>query len=90
MKTAINWLIDEFFLKNDIEITQETNPALFEVIQQAKEMFEQQIIDANFRGIKLGWKDAVDEFKNKKGMINKSTSELAEQYYKEIFKTDKG
>lgn len=74
MKTAVEWFYQRI-LANDIK----------EVFEQAKEMEKQQIIEANQRGIELGWLDAVNEFKNNKGMINKSTIELAEQYYNETF-----
>ena len=57
-----------------------------EIINKAKEMEKEQIIKSNYDGIKFGWEDAINEFKSKVGMINKSTEELSEQYYNETFK----
>ena len=48
---------------------------------------KEDVIEANYSGIKLGWKDAVNEFKYPtKVMIPKSTDALAEQYYNETHK----
>jgi hypothetical protein len=48
MKTAVEWLVNEFFTKNGMQVTKESNPALFEVVEQAKAMEkEQKCIFAN-------------------------------------------
>lgn len=60
------------------------------VIEAYREKYKhtkEDVIEANYRGIKLGWKDAVNEFKDPtKVMIPKSTDALAEQYYNETHK----
>ncbi len=44
-QTAVEWLVNEFFTKNGMQVTKESNPALFEVVEQAKEMDREQKID---------------------------------------------
>jgi len=43
MKTAVEWLENEFFTKNGMQVTKESNPALFEVVEQAKAMEKEQM-----------------------------------------------
>ena len=81
MKTAVQIAIENV----DQCLNSEDIKAMLEGLL---ELEKQQIIEANFNGIEIGWKDARDEFVNRKGMINKSTSELAEQYYNETFNHD--
>jgi len=57
MKTAVEFLVEQLA---DNGILHSSD------IAKAKEMEKQQIIEANKRGIELGWLDAVNEFKNNK------------------------
>jgi hypothetical protein len=67
-QTAVEWLVEEFKEK----LTGNNLPNwVLDVIQQAKEMEKQQIINANNRG----WKVARE-----------SIYELGEQYYNKTFK----
>jgi hypothetical protein len=77
MKTAVEWLFENLDLTGGSEALETLNKAL--------KMEKEQIIKSNYDGIKFGWEDAINEFKSKVGMINKSTEELSEQYYTETF-----
>jgi hypothetical protein len=45
-QTAVNFLIEQMFVKSGIEVTKDNNPDLFDLFDQALEMERQQIIDA--------------------------------------------
>lgn len=76
MKTAVEWLEKEIKNKFDFTIYNK----LFELLEQAKEMFEQQIIDAYESGIEEGkMRELSEEY-------NLERYENAEQYYNETFK----
>lgn len=58
MKTAVEWLINELFNESTVVVTKENNPALFEVIEQAKQMEKEQIVYAyNYTVLNLRTKD---------------------------------
>ena len=48
-QTAVNFLIEQMFLKSGIEVTKDNNPDLFDLFNQAIEMERQQIIDIDYR-----------------------------------------
>jgi hypothetical protein len=70
MKTAVEWLIQQLFGDNEIIGCSD------ELLNQANEMFEQQIIDAHLKG----QREDID-------FINEAKQE-AEQYYNETFKSE--
>jgi predicted anti-sigma-YlaC factor YlaD len=70
MKTAVEWLVEQL----DVE-TVLTRRQLSDVINQAKEMEKEQIVDAHFEG-------QCDETEG-------YPKEIAEQYYNETFKQQK-
>ena len=75
MKTAVEWLVEQ------MKLDELFNADYF--IDQAKEMFEQQIIDAYECGSENGYElakndDFVEGFKVKK----------ADEYYNEIYKSE--
>ena len=45
-QTAVNFLIEQMFVKSGIEVTKDNNPDLFDLFDQALAMERQQIIDA--------------------------------------------
>lgn len=71
MKTAVEWLINELFNESTVVVTKENNPALFEVIEQAKAMEKEQIEEAYLNG-----------FVERQFSIDCK----AEQYYNETYK----
>ena len=76
MKTAVEWLEKEFV---KLEVTIGVHGVMYEIIEQAKEMEKEQIIDAFDEGKSDGYKTAREWDE----MILWST---AEQYYNETFK----
>jgi hypothetical protein len=48
-QTAVNFLIEQMFVKSGIEVTKDNNPDLFDLFDQAIEMERQQIIDIDHR-----------------------------------------
>ena len=69
-QTAVNFLIEQMFVKSGIEVTKDNNPDLFDLFDQAKAMERQQIIDA--------WIDG-------EGYDCIAASPQAEQYYTQTF-----
>jgi hypothetical protein len=69
-KTAVNFLIEQMFVKSGIEVTKENNPDLFELFNQAKAMEKEQIIDSFFSG-----------YNYEGGQLE----EKSEQYYNQTF-----
>ena len=63
--TAVEWLVEQFDLTSD-------SPIIKNVIEQAKEMEKQQIIDTYIEGSIYS---------------DSNTIKMAEQYYNETFKT---
>lgn len=58
MKTAVEWLVTELFNESTVVVTKENNPALFEVIEKAKQMEKEQIVHAyNYTVLNLRTKD---------------------------------
>jgi hypothetical protein len=72
MKTAVEWLLEQL----DVE-TVLTRRQLSNVINQAKEMEKEQIIEAHFNGCETG-----EMFNNE----NRAFITDSEQYYNETFK----
>jgi hypothetical protein len=72
--SAVDWLIDELFVKHDLPIDKESNPALFNLLEQAKKMFEQQIENAFNAGFDDGC-GFTEDMKYKDG----------EKYYNETY-----
>jgi hypothetical protein len=48
-QTAVNFLIEQMFVKSGIQVTKDNNPDLFDLFDQALEMERQQIIDIDYR-----------------------------------------
>jgi hypothetical protein len=48
-QTAVNFLIEQMFVKSGIEVTKDNNPDLFDLFDQALEMERQQIINIDHR-----------------------------------------
>jgi len=69
MKTAVEWLEKEFV---KLEVTIGVHGVMYEIIEQAKEMEKEQVIDAYAQGF-------IEAEQMDKG---------AEQYYNETFKKD--
>jgi hypothetical protein len=69
-QTAVNFLIEQMFVKSGIEVTKENNPDLFDLFDQALAMERQQIIDAH---------------KDNAVMYEMDATAQAEQYYNETF-----
>jgi hypothetical protein len=89
-QTAIEWLIDELvkykFIAKNGEFTQP-------LLEQANKMFEQQIIDAHFQGVKetvLNLSEHIDIPKTLNNIQEIENGigkhEEGEQYYNEQFK----
>lgn len=74
MQTSIEWLVEQ--------ICGEHTKVWHDVIQQAKKMHKQEIIDAVNEGIKEGYRDYIDTEWGRKHDYN------PEQYYQETFKKD--
>jgi hypothetical protein len=70
MKTAVEWLVQEF----DLEMQDTFNHK----INQAKEMFEEQVTLSHING--------QSEFD--KGAISENTKKLATEYYNQTFKSE--
>ena len=72
MKTAVEWLVENLIF----------NPIHFEhnekCLEQAKEIFEEQVTLSHING--------QSEFD--KGAISENTKKLATEYYKETFKSE--
>ena len=68
-QTAVEWLEKQFV---KLESTIGVHGVMYEIIEQAKEMEKEQIIQAYYQN---GWNDNDNEHN-------------AEQYYKETFKQD--
>jgi len=51
-QTAVEWLVNEFFTKNGMQVTKESNPALFEVVEKAKAMEKEQAKELCFETIR--------------------------------------
>jgi hypothetical protein len=68
-QTAVNFLIEQMFVKSGIEVTKDNNPDLFNLFNQALAMERQQIIEA--------WKDGVK--------TDYAHSGTFEQYYTQTF-----
>jgi hypothetical protein len=66
MKTAVSWVVQEFDLTSQ-------SPIIKNVVDQAEEIFKQQIMDAFYEGMNC------QNFDPNKGR--------SEQYYNETFKT---
>jgi len=64
MKTAVEWLFNQ--IPDHLRLTQSG----FEMLQQAKEMEKEQIVNAHYRG----YRPSI------------GTTEISEQYYNETFK----
>ena len=75
MKTAVEWLIDNWIKFNDIDIELDDFANLRPLLKQAKEMEKQQIIDAWHNG-----------YNNQSPMIDEEN--CGQQYYNETFKKD--
>jgi hypothetical protein len=73
MKTAVDWFNQQLVDKQN---GNGDNRSWEEIFEQAKEMFEQQIIDAHLKG----QREDID-------FINEAKQE-AEQYYNETFKSE--
>ena len=73
-QTAVEWLINQLFNESTVEVTKENNPDLFEVLEKAKAMEKEQIIETYDKAHSDGYKD-IDKF--------------GEQYYNERFKSEK-
>ena len=96
MKTAVEWLVNEFFTKNGMQVTKESNPALFKVVEQAKEMEKEQIVKAvdavqivHRKYFENGWtgEDILGkEVPTTKDRTYFGLSKNGEQYYNETFK----
>jgi hypothetical protein len=76
MKTAVEWVINELKLNDTIE--KENLIIVRQIIEQAKELEKQQIIDARVNGMCNGI-DIGDKF------TNKDLTSTHEQYYNETF-----
>ena len=70
MKTSVEWIISKLPMVND------NDPYLSELIEQAKEMEKQQIVDA----VLYGFREDAEAFVWNGDKYN------AEQYYNETFK----
>jgi hypothetical protein len=68
-QTAVNFLIEQMFVKSGIEVTKDNNPDLFDLFDQAKEMEKEQIKEAFKHGELPPWFVNFD----------------AEQYYTQTF-----
>ena len=79
MKTAVEWLEKEFV---KLEVTIGVHGVMYEIIEQAKEMEKEQIIDAFDEGKSDGYKTAREWDE----MIVWLS---AEQYYNEIYGNNK-
>jgi len=75
--SSVEWLVEKLFADLDIEITNETNPALFNLIQQAKEKYREEIEEAYEQGCEIG-----EMFNNE----NRCFKTDAQKYYNETFK----
>jgi hypothetical protein len=71
MKTVVEWLVNEFNKESLIDLNQKTT--MYLIVQQAKKMEKEQIIDAYAQGF-------IESERMDKG---------AEQYYNETFKNEK-
>ena len=72
--TAVEWLEQQLGSKIADANIRISAPKFYELINQAKEMFEQQIIDAYSKGCK-------------NPLLYSTHKEKAEQYYNETFKS---
>jgi hypothetical protein len=68
-QTAVEWLIE----KLELDMYQDLDDNTIKIIEQAKEMEKEQIIDA--------WKNADGEF-------DKASDSLSELYYNETYKSE--
>ena len=46
-QTAVEWFVNKLFDASGVPVTEKNNPKLFELINQAKAMEKEQIIEAN-------------------------------------------
>ena len=69
-QTAVEWIKNELFVKHGLPINKESNPELFNLLEQAKEIEKQQIIDAH----------GIVEYE-----IDQRNRKYGEQYYLETY-----
>jgi hypothetical protein len=62
MKTAVEWLVNKFNKESLIDLTQKTTIKL--IIEQAKEMERQQLIDAYENGDKYKFEAPAERYYN--------------------------
>ena len=74
-QTAVEWFVNKLFDASGVPVTEKNNPKLFELINQAKAMEKEQIIEA----ISKGW----DYYEDGK------VRWMGEQYYNETYGGEK-
>ena len=77
MATAVEWLIDNWIKFNDIDIELDDFANLRPLLEQAKQMEKEQIMDAFLNG------------DNSDCMLEQNIKEFAEKYYNETYKIKK-
>lgn len=73
METSVEWLLSKIIIAGKV---QETELTIDEIIEQAKEMHKQEIIDAYIKG-------------REKHYLDYYPQKHSEEYYQETFKNDK-
>jgi hypothetical protein len=77
MKTAVEWLQQQVILETNLPLNLENVLVFNKLIEQAKEMEKEQVIEAHFHGCERG-----EMFNNE----NRAFITDSEQYYNETFK----
>jgi len=86
-KTAVEWLVEQLFQTNN-NTTDSKKMDSESIIQQAKEMEKQQIINCFDHGDLVGRASLVREINPHDKVVLKYPEISAEQYYNETFKSE--